>query len=119
MWTIDIDDFLFTRMRGNIHLSSPSILSFKNQMKCVPVMLSQGMVAVITGGTGTLGRPMAEAMAAAGLFEFSLLLSLASLLRSYSPLHYQHCLLHASRLAKYQCLILFFPFVVLAPVGKY
>ena len=25
------------------------------------------MVAVITGGTGTLGRPMAEAMAAAGL----------------------------------------------------
>ena len=28
------------------------------------------MVAVITGGTGTLGRPMAEAMAAAGLPVF-------------------------------------------------
>ena len=31
------------------------------------VFCLQGLVAVITGGTGTLGRPMAEAMAAAGL----------------------------------------------------
>lgn len=58
-------------------------------------MLLQGMVAVITGGTGTLGRPMAEAMAAAGLFVLSLPVSLAFPLRWRPPQHSQRHLFRA------------------------